>query len=66
MKLTILQNSDEYWNRIAALINGEQGDVTGAYETDGKRFYSAIFPMYGGEVTWIPDTACEVVETPIE
>ena len=63
-KLTILPNQDEYWNRIATLLNGEQGEVSGTYETDGKRFHSAVFSIYGGEFTWIPAEFCEVFESP--
>jgi len=66
MKLTIITNTDPYWSRIATLINGEQGDVSGTYETDGNKFHSAVFPQYGGEFSWIPAEFCEVVETPEE
>lgn len=66
MKLTILPNADQYWNRIATLLNGEQGEVSGTYETDGKKFHSAVFSQYGSEVTWIPAEFCEVVEVPEE
>ena len=64
MKLTLLPNADAYWSRIATLLDGEQGEVTGTYETDGKSFHSAVFPIYGGEFSWIPAEYCEVTEVP--
>ena len=65
-KLTLLPNSDAYWSRIASLLDREHGEVTGTYETDGKKFHSAVFPSYGGEVTWLPAEFCEVTETPAD
>jgi len=66
MKLILLKNSDEYWNRIAVLLKGEQGEVTGSYGTDTTKFHSAVFAIYGGEFSWIPAEFCNVVETPAE
>jgi hypothetical protein len=61
-KLTLNITGDEFWDRIAGLLNGESGEVTGSPYTDGKQFYNAIFPGYG-EVTWIPSECCTVTET---
>jgi hypothetical protein len=63
--LTINATGDEFWDKIAALVNGEQGEVTGSPFTDGKQFYCAVFPACG-EVTWIPEAVCTVTETPDE
>jgi hypothetical protein len=59
--LTLNTTGNEFWDRIAGLVAGETGTVTGSPFTDGKQFYNAIFPNYG-EVTWIPDTVCTVTE----
>jgi hypothetical protein len=64
-KLTIKTTGDELFDRIAGLVNGESGEVTGSPYTDGKQFYNAIFPAYG-EVTWIPSAVCTVTEVPDE
>jgi hypothetical protein len=64
-KLTLNTTGDEFWDRIAGLVNGEQGEVTGSPYTDGKQFYNAVFPNYG-EVTWIPASVCTVTESPDE
>jgi hypothetical protein len=61
LKLTLNTTGDEFWDRIAGLVNGESGEVTGSPYTDGKQFYNAIFPAYG-EVTWIPESACTITE----
>jgi len=61
-KLTLQPNPDSYWGRIATLLDGEQGEITGTYETEGGKFYSAVFPIYGGEFNWIPSVFCEVNE----
>jgi hypothetical protein len=66
MKLTILPNANPYWSRIATLLGNEQGEVSGSYETAGKKFHSAVFAIYGGEFSWIPAEFCKVVETPAE
>lgn len=62
-KLTIQPNSDSYWDRIATLLNGEQGEITGTYETEGGKFYSSVFSIYGGEFTWIPSEFCQIETT---
>ena len=62
VKLTLKTTGDELFDRIAGLVGGESGEVTGSPNTDGKQYYNAIFPNYG-EVTWIPESACTVTET---
>jgi len=62
-KLTLQPNPDSYWGRIATLLNGEQGEVTGTYETENGTFHSATFPLYGGEFSWIPAAFCTVTDT---
>ncbi|NBZ96936.1 MAG: hypothetical protein EBR40_11025 [Proteobacteria bacterium] len=62
-KIILKTSGDEFWDRIAGILGGETGEVTGSPYTDGKQFYNAVFPNYG-EVTWIPDTACTVIEVP--
>jgi len=59
--ITIKLSGDEFWDRIAGLVNGESGQVTGSPFTDGKQFYNAVFPNYG-EVTWIPESVATVTE----
>ena len=66
MRLTLLPNSDPYWSRIVTLLDGEQGEVCGSYETDGKAYHSAVFSKYGGEFSWIPAEFCAVTEAPAE
>jgi hypothetical protein len=63
--LTLKTTGNELFDRIAGLVAGESGEVTGSPYTDGKQFYNAIFPAYG-EVTWIPESACTVTEFPDE
>ena len=63
--LTLKVTGNELFDRIAGLISGESGEVTGSPYTDGKQFYNAIFPAYG-EVTWIPAECCTVTEAPDE
>jgi len=65
LKITLNTTGDEFWDRIAGLVNGEPGEVTGSPYTDGKQFYNAVFPAYG-EVTWIPESACTATEIPNE
>jgi len=65
-KLILLPNLDAYWGRIATLLNGEQGEITGTYKTDNGKFYSAVFPIYGGEFSWIPAAFCTVSDTVME
>ena len=60
-KLTIKTTGDELFDRIAGLVAGESGEVTGSPYTDGKQYYNAIFPSYG-EVTWIPFAVATVTE----
>ena len=60
-KLTLKTTGNELFDRIAGLVDGESGEVTGSPFTDGKQFYNAIFPNYG-EVTWIPESACTITE----
>jgi hypothetical protein len=60
-KLTIKTTGEELFDRIAGLVNGESGEVTGSPFTDGKQFYNAIFQNYG-EVTWIPAAVATVTE----
>ena len=60
--LTLKTTGNEFWDRIAGLVNGESGQVTGSPFTDGKQFYNALFPNYG-EVTWIPASCCTITET---
>jgi hypothetical protein len=62
LKLTINITGDKFWDRIAGLVNGEQGEVTGSPYTDGKQFYNAVFPNYG-EVTWIPSAVATITGT---
>jgi hypothetical protein len=62
-KLALKTTGDEFWDKIAGLVNGESGEVTGSPYTDGKQFYNAVFPNYG-EVTWIPAAVATVTETP--
>jgi hypothetical protein len=65
LKLTLNITGDEFWDRIAGLLNSESGEVTGSPYTDGKQYYNAIFPAYG-EVTWIPAAVATVTEVPDE
>jgi hypothetical protein len=60
--LTILKTGNQLYDRIAGLLNGEAGEVTGSPYTDGKQFYCASFAGYG-EVTWIPAECCTITET---
>jgi len=60
-KLTLKTTGNELFDRIAGLVGGESGEVTGSPFTDGKQFYNAIFTNYG-EVTWIPESACTITE----
>lgn len=62
-KLTINQSGDQQWDRIAQVLNGEQGDVVGEFVVDGAKLYAANFPVYGCEFTWIPDSACTITES---
>lgn len=59
--LTLKTTGNELFDRIAGLVQGEVGEVTGSPYTDGKQFYNAIFPNYG-EVTWIPAECCTITE----
>jgi hypothetical protein len=61
--LTLKVTGNDLYDRIAGLLNGEAGEVTGSPYTDGKQFYNAVFQGYG-EVTWIPEECCIVTETP--
>jgi len=61
--LTLRITGNSLYDRIAGLVNGESGEVTGSFTTDGEQFYNAVFPSYG-EVTWIPASCCEVIEVP--
>lgn len=59
----VLQTTgNELFDRIAGLVQGEAGEVTGSPYTDGKQYYNAVFPSYG-EVTWIPAECCTITET---
>ena len=60
--LTLKTTGNELFNRIAGLLDGESGEVTGSPYTDGKQFYNAIFAGYG-EVSWIPAECCTIMET---
>ena len=62
-KLTIKPNEDPHWGNVATILNGEYGEITGTYETEGGKFYSAVFPIYGGEFTWIPSEFCQIETT---
>jgi hypothetical protein len=64
-KLTLNTTGNEFWDRIAGLVNCEQGEVKGDFTTDGNRFYNAVFPAYG-EVTWIPESVATITELPDE
>jgi hypothetical protein len=59
--LTLKTTGDEFWDRVAALVAGESGEVVGSPVTDGKQFYNAVFASYG-EVTWIPAECAEISE----
>jgi hypothetical protein len=63
--LTLKHSGNEQWDRLADLVNGEVGTVTGAFTTDGVLYHNAVFPTYGAELTWIPAEACVVEEVPI-
>jgi hypothetical protein len=58
--LTLKHSGIEQWDRLTDLVAGETGTVTGAFTTEGSLYYSAVFPSYGAELTWIPESACEV------
>lgn len=60
--LTLKVTGNELYDRIAGLVQGEEGEVTGSPYTDGKQFYNAVFADYG-EVAWIPSECCEITET---
>ena len=45
------------------MLNEEQGEITGTYETEGGKFYSSVFSIYGGEFTWIPSEFCQIETT---
>ena len=60
--LTLKTTGNELFDRIAGLLDGESGEVTGSPYTDGKQFYNAIFAGYG-EVSWIPAECCTITET---
>jgi hypothetical protein len=59
--LTLKTTGNKLYDRIAGLVQGAQGEVTGSPFTDGKQYYNALFPSYG-EVTWIPASACTITE----
>lgn len=59
--LTLKTTGNELYDRIAGLLQGEEGEVTGSPFTDGKQFYNALFQNYG-EVTWIPAECCTITE----
>lgn len=59
--LTLKATGNELYDRIAGLVQGKQGEVTGSPYTDGKQFYNAVFAGYG-EVTWIPVECCTITE----
>jgi hypothetical protein len=61
--LTLKTTGNDLYDRIAGLVGGESGEVTGSPFTDGKQFYNAVFQGYG-EVTWIPAECCIVTEVP--
>jgi hypothetical protein len=60
--LTLKTTGNELYDRIAVLVDGEAGEVTGSPFTGGKQFYNAIFANYG-EVTWIPAECCTITES---
>ena len=59
--LTLKTTGNELFDRIAGLLDGESGEVTGSPYTDGKQFYNAIFAGYG-EVSWIPAECCDGID----
>ena len=59
--LTLTVTGNELYDRIAGLVQGESGEVTGSPFTGGKQFYNALFQNYG-EVTWIPASCCTITE----
>jgi hypothetical protein len=61
--LTLKVTGNELYDRIAGLVGGESGEVTGSPYTDGKQYYCASFAGYG-EVTWIPEECCTITEIP--
>lgn len=62
-KIVLKVTGNELYDRIADLLDGEAGEVTGSPFTGGKQFYNAAFPSYG-EVTWIPASCCTITEVP--
>jgi hypothetical protein len=60
-KIVLKITGNKLYDRIAGLVQGEVGEVTGSPYTDGKQFYNAIFTSYG-EVSWIPDECCTITE----
>lgn len=61
-KLILKTTGNALFDRIAGLVAGEAGEITGSPFTGGGQFYNAIFAGYG-EVTWIPAECCEVTES---
>jgi hypothetical protein len=60
--ITFKSTGNAEWDRVATLLDGEIGNVSGEFTTDTNTFYNAVFPNYGGEFTWIPDECVNVTE----
>jgi hypothetical protein len=60
--LTLKKSGNEAWDHLADLVAGEVGNVTGSFTTEGNLYFSAVFQVYGAELTWIPAGCCEVSE----
>ena len=50
------------WDNVSDVLNGEAGEVKVTFLQDGKTYYNANFPVYGGLFVGIPASVVEVVE----
>ena len=62
--LTLNKTGSDQWDFLADAVNGEAGEVTGFYVTEGNTFYTALFPKFRGELAAIPAAVCTVTEVP--
>ena len=60
--LTLKLSGIENWDALTVAVNGEVGTVTGSFITNRSIYYTALFPVYGAELTWIPAECCDVTE----
>lgn len=57
--MKFISNPPAPWDRLAEVVDGEDGTIVNSFEHDGNLYYNILFPTYGAEAVSVPEDVVE-------